>query len=89
MLSGLTYEKSFHKAFFSAFLVTVTSAIGFLTAFLWRDIIIAALKYYQWYDEENMGKSIAGLRNLIIVTFIITLIAALFIVITFKMDRCI
>jgi len=87
-LPHTSYEKPIHKAYCSALLVTVSAALGFLSAFLWRDIIIAFLKKYNWYDEDemcNVGSS--TLSYLVIITIIVTMIAAMLVVGTVKLDK--
>ena len=79
-------EKKPHKAYLAAVMMTITAAFGFLTAFVWRDIIIGILKKYKWYDVEDGFERVEGIYYAVGVAVAITLLAALFTVATVKLD---
>ncbi len=86
-LPSTSYEKPLHKAYCSALLVTFSAALGFLSAFLWRDIILAILKKYKWYDEDAMCTSTSSLCYLVLITVFISMLAAMLVVMTVKVDK--
>jgi len=80
-------NKPFPKAYLSALIITMAAAAGFLSAFIWRDIIVGLFKKYDLYDCEEGFKKENSIYWAIGIAIGITLFTALLTVAAVKFNE--